>query len=171
MDALITPQRAAEIRRAAIRHAGRMILVSIGEWEPRKYAAADARTADEADLLIDEVEKIANEILGRLIVGTRQPCSKCGFSYRVKQNGRVGHHHGVDAAGFSTGRPCPGVGRPPVAFPPDRPDTCRTAPEPSAAKARQHLAKGTNAEDCPACRGTNPPYPFLCPGPNEESSR
>lgn len=28
-----------------------------------------------------------------------------------------------------------------------------------------HLAKGTNAEDCPACRGTNPDYPFLCPGP------
>lgn len=22
-----------------------------------------------------------------------------------------------------------------------------------------------NAEDCPACSGTNPPYPFLCPGP------
>ncbi|MFD7428434.1 hypothetical protein ACFV6Z_15500 [Streptomyces sp. NPDC059818] len=29
-----------------------------------------------------------------------------------------------------------------------------------------HLAKGTNAEDCPACKGTNPDYPFLCPGPN-----
>ena len=23
---------------------------------------------------------------------------------------------------------------------------------------------GGNAEDCPACEGTNPPYPFLCPG-------
>lgn len=22
-----------------------------------------------------------------------------------------------------------------------------------------------NAEDCPACHGTNPPYPFICPGP------
>lgn len=32
----------------------------------------------------------------------------------------------------------------------------------------QHLAKGANAEDCPACHGTNPPYPFLCPGPTEE---
>ncbi|MEV3946999.1 hypothetical protein AB0K57_04955 [Streptomyces halstedii] len=28
-----------------------------------------------------------------------------------------------------------------------------------------HLPKGTNAEDCPACVGTNPPYPFICPGP------
>ncbi|WP_354596109.1 hypothetical protein R1Y80_00905 [Streptomyces sp. JL1001] len=28
-----------------------------------------------------------------------------------------------------------------------------------------HLPKGTNAEDCPACKGTNPDYPFLCPGP------
>ncbi|WP_369689045.1 hypothetical protein [Streptomyces sp. Wb2n-11] len=25
---------------------------------------------------------------------------------------------------------------------------------------------GGNAEDCPACDGTNPPYPFLCPGPS-----
>ena len=29
----------------------------------------------------------------------------------------------------------------------------------------KHMPKGTNAEDCPACKGTNPPYPFLCPGP------
>ncbi|MFE3583713.1 hypothetical protein [Streptomyces vinaceus] len=28
-----------------------------------------------------------------------------------------------------------------------------------------HIGQGENAEDCPACRGTNPPYPFLCPGP------
>lgn len=32
----------------------------------------------------------------------------------------------------------------------------------------RHRAKGTNAEDCPACAGTNPPYPFLCPGPDDE---
>jgi hypothetical protein len=25
---------------------------------------------------------------------------------------------------------------------------------------------GGNAEDCPACTGTNPDYPFICPGPN-----
>lgn len=25
--------------------------------------------------------------------------------------------------------------------------------------------RGGNAEDCQACDGTNPPYPFLCPGP------
>lgn len=24
---------------------------------------------------------------------------------------------------------------------------------------------GGNAEDCPACKGTNPDYPFICPGP------
>ncbi|CAL9349599.1 hypothetical protein SUDANB1_00433 [Streptomyces sp. enrichment culture] len=28
----------------------------------------------------------------------------------------------------------------------------------------QHLGNGANAEDCPACHGTNPPYPFICPG-------
>ncbi|MFD0053009.1 hypothetical protein ACFVHR_04695 [Streptomyces sp. NPDC127168] len=27
-----------------------------------------------------------------------------------------------------------------------------------------HIGNRANAEDCPACWGTNPPYPFLCPG-------
>ncbi|MET9517015.1 hypothetical protein [Streptomyces sp. NPDC002994] len=27
---------------------------------------------------------------------------------------------------------------------------------------------GGNAEDCPACHGTNPPYPFICPGPEQQ---
>ena len=112
-EALIAPARAAEIRRAAIHHAGRMILVSVGEWAPREWAPNDARTEAEADLLIEEVESIAHEILARLIAGTYQPCAKCGLDYRVKQNGRMGHHHGMDQAGFSTGRSCPGVGRPP----------------------------------------------------------
>ena len=30
--------------------------------------------------------------------------------------------------------------------------------------------RGGNAEDCPACHGTNPPYPFICPGPNGDPS-
>ncbi|WP_045562766.1 hypothetical protein [Streptomyces sp. FxanaA7] len=29
----------------------------------------------------------------------------------------------------------------------------------------RHVGGGANAEDCPACHGTNPPYPFICPGP------
>lgn len=29
----------------------------------------------------------------------------------------------------------------------------------------RHLGDGANAEDCPACSGTNPPYPFICLGP------
>ncbi|MFE1205674.1 hypothetical protein ACFW5V_28720 [Streptomyces sp. NPDC058762] len=28
----------------------------------------------------------------------------------------------------------------------------------------QHVGGRANAENCPACWGTNPPYPFLCPG-------
>lgn len=28
---------------------------------------------------------------------------------------------------------------------------------------------GGNAEDCPACSGTNPPYPFICPGPGTQT--
>lgn len=30
--------------------------------------------------------------------------------------------------------------------------------------APAHIGGGANAEDCPACHGTNPPYPFICPG-------
>jgi hypothetical protein len=31
-------------------------------------------------------------------------------------------------------------------------------------KTAQHIGGRANAEDCPACEGTNPPYPFTCPG-------
>ncbi|MGW8762350.1 hypothetical protein ACWGN5_07605 [Streptomyces sp. NPDC055815] len=31
-----------------------------------------------------------------------------------------------------------------------------------------HIGDGANAEDCPACSGTNPPYPFICPGQPQE---
>jgi hypothetical protein len=34
----------------------------------------------------------------------------------------------------------------------------------------EHLGGGANAEDCPACAGTNPPYPFLCPGPTKDTT-
>ncbi|MFE5630623.1 hypothetical protein [Streptomyces sp. NPDC056543] len=30
-----------------------------------------------------------------------------------------------------------------------------------------HIGNRANAEDCPACSGTNPPYPFICPGPKD----
>lgn len=32
----------------------------------------------------------------------------------------------------------------------------------------QHLGNQANAEDCPACHDTNPPYPFICPGPEAQ---
>ncbi|MEU2426957.1 hypothetical protein ABZ619_39095 [Streptomyces sp. NPDC007851] len=34
----------------------------------------------------------------------------------------------------------------------------------------EHLSAGANAENCPACKGTNPPYPFLCPGPTKDTT-
>lgn len=40
----------------------------------------------------------------------------------------------------------------------------RSAAEVYRRNPPQHLGGNANAEDCPACHGTNPPYPFLCPG-------
>ncbi len=36
------------------------------------------------------------------------------------------------------------------------------AETPQPTQSAVHI--GGNAEDCPACSGTNPPYPFICPG-------
>lgn len=33
-----------------------------------------------------------------------------------------------------------------------------------------HIGGRANAEDCPACTDTNPPYPFICPGPDEAAA-
>ncbi|MGX1254126.1 hypothetical protein RKD48_006637 [Streptomyces ambofaciens] len=110
---LISPERAKEIKRAAARHAGMMILVSVGEWEPQKYAPHDARNDAEQELLIEEVERIGNEIKARALVGTSQWCSYCNLPFRVKADGTVGHHLGMDRSGFSSGERCPGVGKPP----------------------------------------------------------
>lgn len=34
-----------------------------------------------------------------------------------------------------------------------------------------HVGNRVNAEDCPACSGTNPPWPFICPGEPAEAER
>lgn len=112
---LVTPDRAKEIRRAAARHAGMMILVSVGEWEPQKYAPHDARNDAEQELLIEEVERIAYEIKARALVGTSQRCPECNFPYRVKADGTMHHHNGIAPNGYASGEPCPGVGEPPAA--------------------------------------------------------
>nr|WP_266854099.1 hypothetical protein [Streptomyces sp. NBC_00340]MCX5137617.1 hypothetical protein [Streptomyces sp. NBC_00340] len=41
----------------------------------------------------------------------------------------------------------------------------RTALDAYRASPPAHVGGGANAEDCPACHGTNPDYPFICPGP------
>lgn len=40
--------------------------------------------------------------------------------------------------------------------------------EQPASVPRAHLGDGANAEDCDGCAGTNPPYPFICPGQPKE---
>lgn len=110
---LITPDRAKEIRRAALRHAGGMLMVSLSEWEPRKYNPDSARDAAEEEPLREEVERIADELKARAIVGTSQPCVECNRSFRIKADGTVGHHDGISFSGYASGERCPGVGKPP----------------------------------------------------------
>jgi hypothetical protein len=113
MTELITPERAKEIKRAAARHAAGMLTVSLTEWDPQKYNPELARNDAEEELLREEVEQIAAEIRARAIAGTTQRCAECGFPYRVKADGTMHRHTGVSSSGFSTGEPCPGVGKPP----------------------------------------------------------
>jgi hypothetical protein len=41
-----------------------------------------------------------------------------------------------------------------------------TAAEAYRRNQPQHVGGRVNAEDCPACHGSNPPWPFICPGPD-----
>ncbi|NUS80746.1 MAG: hypothetical protein HOV70_31690 [Streptomyces sp.] len=113
MTTPITPSRAKEIKRAAARHAAGMLMVSLSEWEPQKYNPESARDDAEEALVREEIERIADEIRLRAIVGTSQPCAECGIPYRIKTDGTLHHHNGVAPNGYSSGDPCPGVGKPP----------------------------------------------------------
>ncbi|MER7487990.1 hypothetical protein ABTY20_19190 [Streptomyces sp. NPDC126497] len=108
---LITPERHEVLKRAALRHAAGMLHVALTGWDPDHYFPDEA----ERDLVQEEVQKIADELRARAAVGARRPCSVCGFPYLVRKGGVLGRHVGTDAAGFSTGERCPGVGRPPRA--------------------------------------------------------
>lgn len=45
----------------------------------------------------------------------------------------------------------------------------RTTPNnPATSDGTPPVHTGVNAENCPACKGTNPDYPFICPGPDAE---
>lgn len=110
MTKLITPERGKELRRAAAHHAGMILTTALrAGWDPEHYFPNEA----ERDLVLEEVERIANEIKLRAIVGTSQRCGTCNFPYRVKGDGTMHRHTGVSPSGFSTGQPCPGVGKPP----------------------------------------------------------
>jgi hypothetical protein len=109
-DPLITPARAKELRRSATHHAAMILITALrAGWDPEHYFPNEA----ERDLVLEEVDRIAHEIKARAMVGTSQPCGECGFPYRVKSDGTMHRHTGVSPSGFSTGEPCPGVGKPP----------------------------------------------------------
>ena len=108
MTELITPERAKEIRRAAARHAGMMIRIANGEWDPQKYNPDSARDDAEEELLKEEVEKIAVEIMSRALVGTSQLCSECGRPFLVKKNGKIHYHEALYPVGAGEDSSCPG---------------------------------------------------------------
>lgn len=108
---LISPTRAKELRRSATHHAAMILITALrAGWDPEHYFPDQA----ERDLVLEEVERIAYEIKARALVGTSQRCPVCNFPYRVKANGTMHRHTGVSPSGFSTGKPCPGVGKPPA---------------------------------------------------------
>jgi hypothetical protein len=107
---LITPDRAKELRRSAAHHAAMIIITARrAGWDPDNYFSDEV----ERDLIFEEVDRIAQEIKLRAIVGTSQPCAECGRTFRVKADGTVHHHEGVSVIGYASGERCPGAGRPP----------------------------------------------------------
>lgn len=107
---LIHPDRAKELRRGAAHHAAMIILTALkAGFDPDHYFPDDA----ERDLVLEEIERIGEEIKARAIVGTHQRCSVCGFPYKVITGGVLGRHYGVTLAGFSSGVRCDGVHKPP----------------------------------------------------------
>lgn len=109
MTTLITPARAKELRREAHRHAAGILRNALTSWDPDHYFPDEA----ERDLVTEEVDAISRRLAALAIVGTYQPCAECGIPYRIKANGTVHHHNGIAPNGYSSGDPCPGVGKPP----------------------------------------------------------
>ncbi|MBE4761707.1 hypothetical protein [Streptomyces caniscabiei] len=110
MTELITPSRGKELRRSAAHHAGMILITALrAGWDPEHYFPNEA----ERDLVLEEVERIGQELKARALVGTSQPCAECGRPFRIKADGTVGHHDGIAPNGYASGRPCPGVGHPP----------------------------------------------------------
>lgn len=113
---LITPERGKEIRLAAARHAGMMIAIANGEWDPQRFNPDSARNDAEEELLKEEVEKIAVEIMSRGLVGTSHPCSECARMFLVKKNGKIHHHDAMYPVGPGEDPGCPGVNKYPRIF-------------------------------------------------------
>jgi len=107
---LIHPDRAKQLRRGAAHHAAMIILTALkAGFDPEHYFPDDA----ERDLVLEEIERIGEEIKARAIIGTLQPCSVCHIPYTVRADGMIRRHNGISAAGFSSGTDCDGVGEPP----------------------------------------------------------
>jgi hypothetical protein len=102
------------------------------------YGEADAVLA----VLPDPADRAAVDAVREL----HQPMERGPFTICAHCSGWDGEWR---CLGVVTNYPCP---------------TLRAMAEPPADDA-EHVGGGANAEDCPACSGTNPPYPFICPGP------
>jgi hypothetical protein len=102
---------------------------------------------DEAQPVTEQPDTQTREAdLAARVSALHQPMQRGPFTICAHCSGWDGEWR---CLGVVTNYPCP---------------TIRALAEPSPADVA-HLGGQANAENCPACKGTNPPYPFLCPGP------
>lgn len=116
-------------------------------WEEARDEAKDLlrrMAAEPAAARPDQTDETQGVARVRAL---HQPMQRGPFTICAHCSGWDGEWRGL---GVVTDYPCP---------------TLRALAEPSPAEA-EHVGGGANAEDCPACTGTNPPYPFICPGPD-----
>jgi hypothetical protein len=123
------------------------------------------------------INDIAERAASAWVTGPDGPYKQPGMTMHEIVSGAV--HEGllhlaelglidIDTARLAT---APGI--------PIRRTDCRPDPVPGRAQVidpdgrpvpAPHLGGGANAADCPACHDTTPPYPFICPGPTEDST-
>lgn len=148
--------------------------VTYGDWEPvHPERWADEPEQQEAPTATDAAARPRYTVLLARLERDRARSERGAAECRLEATARIneGEEAAFRAAIVHTLRVFCGPdavaaymrdGALPVVAAPATPGDCKAVltAEPVA---REHI--GGNAEECPGCDGTNPPYPFICPGP------